>query len=276
MGINQPGIALRKNQNPGHTHNRDTLKIPGHWLLARLGKRVLRPGGIKLTCAMLDALCITPRDEVVEFAPGLGITARLALARKPKRYTAIERDEEAAKNVRKQLTQPNTLCLLGNAEETGLPDEAATIVYGEAMLSMQSAAQKHRIISEAWRILKPGGRYGLHELCLNLDESQTALRKAIERDMAQAIHVGVRPLTLTQWQDVLKSQGFVVVQVKQVPMHLLEPKRFLEDEGLIRTLRIVFNLIRDKDARNRVMAMRKVFQQYAPYLCAVMMVCRKP
>jgi hypothetical protein len=27
----------------------DVSRIPGHWLLARLGKRVLRPGGLELT-----------------------------------------------------------------------------------------------------------------------------------------------------------------------------------------------------------------------------------
>ena len=26
-----------------------TEKMPGHWVLARLGKRVLRPGGMELT-----------------------------------------------------------------------------------------------------------------------------------------------------------------------------------------------------------------------------------
>lgn len=31
----------------------DVAKMPGHWLLARLGKRVLRPGGLKLTRALL-------------------------------------------------------------------------------------------------------------------------------------------------------------------------------------------------------------------------------
>lgn len=62
----------------------DTLameKMPGHWVLARLGKRVLRPGGRMLTRQMLGALAIGPRDRVVEFAPGLGSTARLTLRR---------------------------------------------------------------------------------------------------------------------------------------------------------------------------------------------------
>ena len=31
-------------------------KMPGHWLLASLGKRVLRPGGLELTCRLLEEL----------------------------------------------------------------------------------------------------------------------------------------------------------------------------------------------------------------------------
>ena len=46
--------------------------MPGHWLLAKLGKRVLRPGGLALTRAMLDRLNIQTQDSVIEFAPGLG------------------------------------------------------------------------------------------------------------------------------------------------------------------------------------------------------------
>ena len=35
-------------------------KMPGHWLLARLGIRVLHPGGLELTCPMIEALNICP------------------------------------------------------------------------------------------------------------------------------------------------------------------------------------------------------------------------
>ena len=52
-------------------------KMPGHWLLAHLGKRVLRPGGRQLTNRMIEALNIRPSDAVIEFAPGLGETATL-------------------------------------------------------------------------------------------------------------------------------------------------------------------------------------------------------
>lgn len=54
--------------------NTNEHKLPGHWLLARMGKRVLRPGGLELTHRLLDVLSIDGDDDVVEFAPGLGIT----------------------------------------------------------------------------------------------------------------------------------------------------------------------------------------------------------
>lgn len=113
-------------------------KMPGHWLLARLGKRVLRPGGRQLTRRMIEALNICPSDAVVEFAPGLGDTARLTLKRHPASYTAVERDKDAAALVQKILQGPNQRCVVGLAENTGLPDVSATVVYGEAMLSMQT------------------------------------------------------------------------------------------------------------------------------------------
>ena len=61
----------------------DSAKMPGHWLLSRLGKRVLRSGGLALTRQMLEQLHIQASDDVVEFAPGLGVTTRLALTRNP-------------------------------------------------------------------------------------------------------------------------------------------------------------------------------------------------
>ena len=69
-----------------------TQKMPGHWVLARLGKKVLRPGGMLLTRCMLEALRIQSTDEVVEFAPGMGVTARLTINLGPASFIAVERD----------------------------------------------------------------------------------------------------------------------------------------------------------------------------------------
>ena len=50
---------------------RPASNAPGHWVLARVGKRVLRPGGLELTLQMLSNARLTGA-RVVEFAPGLG------------------------------------------------------------------------------------------------------------------------------------------------------------------------------------------------------------
>lgn len=48
---------------------RATEHLQGHWVLAKAGKRVLRPGGKALTNRLLDAA--NPRGRrVVELAPG--------------------------------------------------------------------------------------------------------------------------------------------------------------------------------------------------------------
>ena len=70
-------------------------------------------------------------------------------------YIGVERDENAARAVRSILSGANQRCELGTAAETGLQDGSANVVYGEAMLTMQTAAQKTAIVREAFRVLAP-------------------------------------------------------------------------------------------------------------------------
>ncbi len=212
---------------PGEELN--TKRMPGHWLLARLGKRILRPGGRRLTNRMIEALKIVPSDEIIEFAPGLGATASLTLHHRPASYTAIERDIAAAEMVCKRLHGPKQRCVVGLAENTGLPNSSATVVYGEAMLSMQPPQQKSRIVREAYRLLKPGGRYAIHELCIVPDDLDENTKCEIQNELAKVIHHGTRPLTRAEWHNLLESEGFSVQVETDAPMHLLEPWRLVQD-----------------------------------------------
>ena len=250
----------------------NTAKMPGHWLLARLGKRVLRPGGRELTRQMLNGLCIKSSDDVVEFAPGLGFTTQLTLKQEPASYTAVERDEAAAKAVSQYLTGSHQTCLIGRAENTGLPDATATVVYGEAMLTMQTPGKKQQIVQEAFRMIKPTGRYGIHELCLVPEDLDADTKQEIQKALTDAIHVGARPLTVPEWRTLLETEGFIVHTQATTPMHLLEPKRLIQDEGFWGALRFVRNVLRDSEARQRVKTMRKVFQTYEDNLAAIMLV----
>jgi SAM-dependent methyltransferase len=247
-------------------------KMQGHWLLARAGKRVLRPGGLPLTRRMLRALTITPEDRVVEFAPGLGVTAEMVLSRRPAKYWAVERETAAAEQLRRWLPRTAAEVVMGSAESSGLPDHCATAVFGEAMLTMQSNAQKNRIVAEARRLLTPGGRYAIHELCLVPDEIPGSVRQEIQAAMSKEIHVGVQPLCRSEWVALMEQNGFKVIWNGEEPMHLLEPSRLLKDEGLRGMLRMAFNLAVHSALRRRVLAMRRLFRKYGDHLQAISLV----
>lgn len=253
----------------------DFAKMPGHWVLAKMGKRVLRPGGIELTQKMLDHLDISEDDDVAEFAPGLGVTAKIVLDKKPKSYIAIEQNEEAAKQVYKYLPSNNARCLIGNAEDTQLPSESVDVLYGEAMLTMQSPKQKETIIEEAHRILRKGGRYGIHELCLNPNDIDEELKNTIRKDLAQVIRVNTKPLTVFEWKSLFENNGFDVVIIEMRPMHLLEKKRMIQDEGVKGFANIVKNIAVNPEARKRIEAMQETFKKYEKYLGAISIVMEK-
>ncbi len=254
----------------------DPSKMPGHWLLARLGKRVLRPGGLQLTKRMLDALDISGSDRVVEFAPGLGVTADLILAKRPRRYVGVERDTTAARALQQRIGAANRSIVTSNADASALEDGCATVVYGEAVLSMQPDATKRAVAAEAFRLLQPGGRYAVHELSLIPGDIPGELADRILADLSSSIHVGARPATAYEWRSMLAEAGFTIERCFIAPMHLLRISRLLEDEGLSRTIRFLWNVAKDRAARRRVMAMAGVFRRYERNLGAIAIVARRP
>ena len=259
--------ALPISQRPAST-------APGHWVLARVGKRVLRPGGLELTLQMLSNARLTGA-RVVEFAPGLGRTATEILAARPASYTGVDKDPVAAKHVRELVGTRGTV-INADAADTGLESGSADVVVGEAMLTMQGEKSKKAIISEAVRLLAPGGRYAIHELAVQPDSIDEELHTQIRKDLARAIHVNARPLTCAQWSQLLEECGLTVDSVHTAPMALLDFSRNIRDEGFLQTLRIIRNVLSDRELRERVLGMRKTFRTYQDSMCGVTIVAHKP
>ena len=257
--------------------DRDEAHLQGHWLLAKLGKKVLRPGGKKLTNWMIDNANPTNK-RVVEFAPGLGITAAEILDRNPKTYTGVDQDPDAATATTLSTKQARlgipTEVINGVASDTGLPAGSADLVVGEAMLTMQGEKGKAAIVSEANRILATGGRCAIHELLLTPNNVDQTVADNLRKALAITIKVNARPLTATEWSELLENNGFKVLSIKVAPMGLLQPKQMIEDEGP-RVLKIMFNLARNPQARKRVLAMRKVFSENAQNLGAISIIAEK-
>ena len=144
------------------------------------------------------------------------------------------------------------------------------------MLTMQGDAAKHAIVAEVSRVLRPHGRYAIHELALTPDTVSEEISTDIRQSLARAIKVNARPLTIAEWSQLLADHGLAVDYVATAPMALLQPRRVLADEGLFGALRFARNLLVHRDARKRVLLMRRTFRKHRDRLAAVAIIARKP
>ncbi len=254
--------------------DRPIATAPGHWVLARAGKKVLRPGGAALSTQMLKRAGI-PGVDVVELAPGMGRTAALVVRVGPASYTGVDREPQAVRQVIKRIGSAGRV-VVGDAAATGLDSHSADLVIAEAMLSMQGDRGKAEIIAEAARLLRPGGRYAIHELAVTPDDIPEEEHTRIRQELARAIHVNARPLTPSQWRRALEDAGLEVEWCQTAPMALLSPTRVIRDEGFAGFVQIVRNLARDGALRARVWQMASTFRANRHNMCGIAIIARKP
>lgn len=250
-------------------------KEQAHWLLAKLGKKILRPGGKQLTLQLIQSLQISGNDDILEFAPGMGATASLLLRLRPKSYTAVEVNEDAAKNLQKKYIGKNSHIIISNAAQSQQENGSKDKVLGEAVLTMQADHRKSEIIQEAYRILRKDGLYAIHELCLEPENISEETKAEIQKDLAITMHVNARPLTIIEWKNLFEKEGFKIKEVQFSPMHLLEFKRVIADEGIFNSLKISLNILTNKKIRKRVMQIRHLFRKYQSHLKAVSIIAEK-
>ena len=270
----KPAASAASTDLPLPHADRPIASAPGHWVLARAGKRVLRPGGAALSAAMLSRAGLAGAD-VVELAPGLGRTAAEIVKAGPASYTAIDRDPDAARRVAAVVGDLGTV-RQGEAADTGLDEASADVVVGEAMLTMQGDKGKAAIVAEAARVLRPGGRYAIHELGVTPDDIDEEYYAELRRDLARSIHVNARPMTAAAWKELMEGAGLVVDWVDTAPMALLKVGRNIRDEGVGGFLRIARNVAADKALRRRVQGMARTFKRYEKDMVGIALVAHKP
>ena len=265
----QEGVA-------GERSGPEAGRMQGHWLLAKLGKRILRPGGRALTAKLLEQAKPAGGDDIVELGPGVGATAEVLLRANPRSYRGVDPNPEgrdAVKNVLKK--HPRADYVVADARETGLEDACADLVVGEAMLTIQDDAGKNAIVAEAARLLRPGGRYAIHEMAWLPDHTDEE-RETARKELSRIIKVGARPLTLEGWTELLAAHGFEAEWHDRAPLHLLEPRRIVSDEGLWGALRFWNNARRLPGASDRLKAMRQGFQLQGKLMGGIVILARKP
>lgn len=248
--------------------------VQGYRLLARLGKRVLRPGGVELTRGLLERAGL-PNSDVVELAPGMGRTATEILTHQPRSYLGVEKNPDAVQATQDVVGGGGTV-RVGDAAQTGLPPGSADVIVAEALLSMQGDDARHAIVNEVARVLRPGGRYAIHEVALTPNSISEDARAEVRQALASSVKDNARLLTVAEWMQLLAEHELVVDVVSTAPIAMLEPRRLVADEGLSGALRFAKSLLAHRGSRRQVRAMRRTFRAERARVAAVGILAHKP
>lgn len=96
-------------------------------------------------------------DSVLEIGPGPGVITELLRARVP-RLTSIEIDHKLAASLQARLAGTNVMVVEGDATAMEFPDGTFSSAVSFTMLHhVPSAELQDRLLTEARRVLRPGG-----------------------------------------------------------------------------------------------------------------------
>jgi hypothetical protein len=84
----------------------------------------------------------------------------------------------------------------------------------------------------------------------------------IHQDLSRAIRANSTPLSETGWINICITAGLLVTHHTTGAMTLLDPTKILQDEGVISTIQIAWNVLTKPIIRDRILAMRRVFNQH--------------
>ena len=194
--------------------------IPAKAILASLGcgnptaLAQLKPGEIVLdlgSCGGLDVLLSAKRVGPAGKAYGLDMTDEMiAMARENQRKAGVE----------------NVEFLKGEIESIPLPDNSVDVIISNCVINL--SADKDRVLGEAFRVLKPGGRFAVSDVVVR-GEVPAEVRRNME------LWVGCIAGALRDYDYVAKlaRAGFDGIDIEPTRIYTIDDARqFLTGEGL--------------------------------------------
>jgi arsenite methyltransferase len=198
----------------------ETSGIPEQALLASLGcgnpaaLAQLQPGEIVLDLGSgggIDVLLSAKRVSPGGKAYGLDMTDQmLALARENQKRAGIQ----------------NVGFLKGQIENIPLPENAVDVVISNCVINL--SADKDRVLAEAYRVLRPGGRFAVSDVVVR-GEVPPEIRRNIE------LWVGcvAGALKDSEYMSKLTAAGFEDVTIEPTRVYKVEDARqFLNARGV--------------------------------------------
>ena len=189
-----------------------TGEVPEEALLASLGcgnptaLAQLRPGETVLDLGSgggIDVLLSAKRVGPTGKAYGLDMTDEmLALANQNKRKAGVE----------------NVEFLKGEIESIPLPDNSVDVIISNCVINL--SADKDRVLKEAFRVLKPGGRFAV---------SDVVTRGEILPEIRQSVLAWVGciagALEENEYRSKLKAAGFEQIELEPTRVYRAEDAR---------------------------------------------------
>ncbi len=228
--------------------------------MAAAGKKILRPGGKAATVQLFQWADFQPGDTVLELAASFGYSAIALAQRYGVRVVGIEKNPEsvarAQANIQAAGLEGQVQVVEGDIFRLDQIPGQFDYVLAEAILTMQSIPAKAKILQGIHDRLKPGGKFLSQEL-LAADREEE-----IHQALAAILRANSTPLSEAHWLEICQTAGLEVVNRQVGTMGLLNPGRIIQDEGLPDALKFFWNLLTQPQVRDRLLAMRRVFQQY--------------
>ncbi|HKP53380.1 MAG TPA: arsenite methyltransferase [Chloroflexia bacterium] len=155
---------------------------------------------------------LNPGDTVLDLGSGGGIDVLLSARRVgPEGFVyGLDMTDEmlalAEKN-RAEAGVENVRFLKGYIEEVPLPDNAVDVVISNCVINL--AADKGRVLREAFRVLKPGGRFAVSDIVVQGEAPESILRSM---EAWTGCIAGALPETT--YRNLLAEAGFTGIEVQ--------------------------------------------------------------
>ena len=185
-----------------------------------------------LGCGNPTALAqLNPGETVLDLGSGGGIDVLLSARRvgpAGKAYGLDMTDEmlALANENKRKAGAANVEFLKGEIENIPLPDNSVDVIISNCVINL--SADKDRVLREAFRVLKPGGRFAVSDV-VTRGEISAEIRKSV------LLWVGcvAGALDENDYREKLASAGFEKITIEPTRVYRVEDAReFLSSSGV--------------------------------------------
>jgi arsenite methyltransferase len=176
-------------------------------------------------------LALEPGQTVLDLGSGGGIDVLLSAKRvgpTGKAYGVDMTDEmlALARENQRKAGATNVEFLKGTIENIPLPDNSVDVIISNCVINL--SADKPRVLREAFRVLKPGGRFAVSDVI-----RRGELPEQIARSVELWVGCVAGALHETEYKRLLGEAGFEGIDIEPTRVYKLDDaEAFLADAGI--------------------------------------------